>query len=136
MPDFQLATPLPAEPMALARDYLPLPDRWDEMTPGDGALRPHWEYVIRALEALGADEFERRRDEVGRLLRENGVTYNVYDDPGSERLWPLDPIPVLLTSTAWSVIEQGLSQRAELLHLLLADLYGPRRLLASGKLPA
>ena len=83
---------------------------------GTGELRPHWEYLIRSLEALGPEEFQRRWVEVRRLLHENGVTYNVYAEAQTtERLWPLDPIPVLLTSAEWSVIEQGLIQRAELL---------------------
>jgi len=136
VPESQLASSFPAEPAAFARDYRPLVGRHDEMCAGDGALRPHWEYLLRALEALGADECERRRDEARRLLRENGVTYNVYDDPGSgERIWPLDPIPLLIPSQEWSTIEQGLIQRAELLDLVLADLYGPRKLIAGGKLP-
>ena len=64
------------------------------------------------------------------------MTYNVYDDAHhTERLWPLDPIPVLVTSSEWSALEQGLIQRAELLDALLADLYGARRLIQKGVLP-
>ncbi len=102
----------------------------------DGEIRPHWQYLMRSLEALGAEQLDRRWDEVRRLLHENGVTYNVYEDPQrTERLWPLDPIPVLFPSAEWSSIEQGLIQRAELLDLLLADLYGPRRLIRAGLVP-
>jgi len=135
MPELQLAAALPARPTPLARDYRAPTDRWDEMSPGGGALRPQWEYLIRSFESLGGAALEQRREEVHRLLRENGVSYNVYDDPGSDRLWPLDPVPVPLTSSEWSAIEQGLVQRAELLELVLADVYGARRLIADGKLP-
>jgi len=109
---------------------------YDEMCAAAGTLRPHWEYLIRSLEALGIEELKRREQEAQRLLRENGVTYNVYDDPqGMTRFWELNLVPVLLTSQEWRVIEQGLIQRAELLNLVLANLYGPRTLLRKGVLP-
>lgn len=115
---------------------MPLAGHFDEMCAQAGELRAPWEYLMRSLEELGRDEFSERHDQVARLLYENGVTYNVYDDPQrGERLWPLDPIPVLFSSSEWSQVEQGLSQRAELFSLLLADLYGERRLLRRGVLP-
>jgi uncharacterized circularly permuted ATP-grasp superfamily protein/uncharacterized alpha-E superfamily protein len=127
-------------PIAAARgfaDYRPLAGCHDEMVTSTGEVRPHWQYLVAALEALGVYELEQRSFEVRRLLRENGVTYNVYGDPQpGERLWPLDPIPVPVTSAEWSGIEQGLIQRAELLDLLLADLYGPRQMIRRGLLPA
>jgi uncharacterized circularly permuted ATP-grasp superfamily protein/uncharacterized alpha-E superfamily protein len=108
----------------------------DEMCAAPGELHAHWEYLARALGGLGELELERRGQEARRLLRENGVTYNFYEDNDSvERPWALDPIPVLLTSAAWGEIEQGLAQRAELLDLLLRDLYGPRTLLRRGVVP-
>jgi uncharacterized circularly permuted ATP-grasp superfamily protein/uncharacterized alpha-E superfamily protein len=109
---------------------------YDEMCHAPGTPRPHWDYLVRCLEQMGPGDLGRRAEEARRLLRENGVTYNVYDDPvGMGRPWVLDLIPVLLTSQEWSVIERGLIQRAELLDLVLADLYGPRRLLHKGLLP-
>jgi uncharacterized circularly permuted ATP-grasp superfamily protein/uncharacterized alpha-E superfamily protein len=109
---------------------------YDEMCTTVGTVRPHWDYVIRALETLGAQELARRGAETQRLLREDGVTYNVYDDSqGMTRSWELDLVPLLLTSQEWSTIERGLIQRAELLNLILADLYGPRTLIARGLLP-
>ncbi len=126
----------PAPQVAFPVGYQPLAAAYDELYAADGSLRPQWDYVMRSLAALGADEFGRRTTEARRLLRENGVTYNVYDDPqSSERLWQLDLLPVLIISTEWQTIEQGLIQRAELLELILADLYGERRLVRSGVLP-
>ena len=120
----------------LSESYRPVTQLYDEMCLRTGELRPHWDYLIRSLETLGAEEFQRRWLEVRRLLHENGVTYNVYAEAQTtERLWPLDPIPVLVTSTEWSAIEQGLIQRAELFDLLLADLYGPQQLIHKGVLP-
>ena len=110
--------------------------RFDEMCSAPGTVRPHWQYALRAFDALGPTELSRRRGEVQQVLRENGVTYNVYTDPqGRTRPWSLDVIPALLTSQEWRTIEQGLIQRAELLNLIGADLYGPQQLIHDGLLP-
>ena len=110
--------------------------RFDEMCAAPGTVRPHWQYALRAFDALGPAELSRRRDEVQQVLRENGVTYNVYTDPqGRTRPWALDVIPAFLTSQEWRTIEQGLIQRAELLNLIGADLYGPQQLIHDGLLP-
>ena len=120
----------------LCTDYQVPIGRYDELYAAPQQRRPHWEYVIRSLELLGASELTRREQEVRRLLRENGVTYNVYARLGSlERSWRLGPVPTLLTSREWQQIESGLIQRAELLNLILADLYGPQKLIRQGLVP-
>jgi uncharacterized circularly permuted ATP-grasp superfamily protein/uncharacterized alpha-E superfamily protein len=42
----------------------------------------------------------------------------------------------VLPAAEWQTIEAGVTQRARLLNALLADLYGPQRLLAEGLVPA
>ena len=113
--------------------YSAEPGTYDEMLDGEGRVRPHWEYMMRAFRGLGPAGLERRRMEAEKLLRENGVTYNAYDDPG--RPWQLDPVPLLVSSEEWSQIESGLLERAELLNLILSDLYGPRELIRKKLLP-
>ncbi len=109
----------------------------DEMCAQDGGVRPHWRYLTRALGDMGSDELQRRYQETRRLIRDNDVTYNIYDDPrGMGRPWQLDLMPMLIDSTEWRHIEAGLIQRAELLNLVLRDLYGPRNLVSMGILPA
>ena len=40
----------------------------------------------------GRDELTRRWEQARRLIRENGITHNVYGDPnGLDRPWSLDP---------------------------------------------
>ncbi len=120
----------------LSRSYLLGADDYDEMLDSQGQVRPHWSYLMQAMEKLGGVEMELRRSEALKLLRENGVTYNVYGDPdGSTRPWQLDPVPLLISEEEWSDVEAGLLQRAELLNLILADLYGPRELTRKNLLP-
>lgn len=116
--------------------YHGLPGCHDEMVGVDGHLRSHWQTFMAALEGLGLPELTRRWGEVQQLIRENGVTYNVYGDPrGMQRPWQLDPIPLLLPEAEARIIETGLIQRARLLERILADLYGPQQLLREGRLP-
>ena len=108
----------------------------DEMLDQSGKVRPHWAYYIQALQKLGQGEVSVRQNEIHKLLRENGVTYNVYGDPdGSSRPWQLDSVPLLLANEEWRDIELGLLERAELLNLILTDIYGPRELIRQGLLP-
>lgn len=122
--------------LSLPPEYRLLPGIYDEMLDETGQIRPHWQHLMRALQQLGSQEVAHRHQEALKLLRENGVTYNVYDDPnGNTRPWQLDPIPWLLKGNEWFDIEAGLLQRAELLNLILADLYGPRQLIKKKLLP-
>ncbi|ALG69493.2 circularly permuted type 2 ATP-grasp protein [Beggiatoa leptomitoformis] len=120
----------------ILQTYQMLSGSYDEMCAGTKQIRPHWQYLMNSLHAMGHDELERRWQEGRRLLRDNGVTYNVYGDPqGLDRPWQLDPIPHLISSEEWGHIERGLIQRAELMSLLLADLYGARDTIRKGLLP-
>ncbi|MBX7057061.1 MAG: circularly permuted type 2 ATP-grasp protein [Leptospirales bacterium] len=116
--------------------YQPKRGAWDEMIGPEG-VRQHWDFVLRSLDALPLGDLLQRKDELQRSLRESGVTYNVNDESQRrERAWSLDLVPVVYDSREWNRIERGLLQRAELLDLVLRDLYGPRDLIRRGLLPA
>ena len=109
---------------------------YDEMLDSQGQVRPHWCALMQEMQQLGSAEMELRRKEALKLLHENGVTYNVYGDSGSSnRPWQLDPVPLMISGEEWSDIEAGLLQRAELMNMILADLYGPRELTKKNLLP-
>jgi len=121
---------------ALFRDYLFSDHSYDESLGKDGRLRPHWETFFQSFGNLGPEEMKNRQYDMLRLLKENGVTYNIYGDPaGTHRPWLLDPIPLLISREEWHTIESGLIQRATLLDLILKDIYGQRRLIRNGLLP-
>ncbi len=125
-----------SEPAELLSAYRPLSGSYDEMVGGDGRIRDHWAGLGRTLDEFGLDEINDRRRQVQRLLDDDGVTYNVRARPGGRaQRWDLDPVPVLLSSNEWAGIERGAIQRAELLNLVLVDLYGPRDLLRRRLLP-
>ena len=93
--------------------------------------------MIEAIERLGAARLNARWDEGLRIIREHGVTYNVYGDPqGRDRPWSLDPVPLILSAPEWRGLEAGLIQRSRLLNWVLRDLYlGTQRLIVDGFIP-
>ena len=107
----------------------------DEMLNRDGHIHPHWHTFMQALDTLGLAEIESLDKEVQRLLRENGVTYVLHGEQQGHRPWELDPIPFIISNTDWQTISDGLTQRAELLNLILTDLYGERTLIKDGVIP-
>ncbi|HEY1189980.1 MAG TPA: circularly permuted type 2 ATP-grasp protein, partial [Gemmata sp.] len=134
-----LSEPLTDPRLAPGADFRPgaePPSGYYEAAAGDGAPRPHWGAFDQALRELGPDELASRWREAKQLIRENGVTYNVYGDPhGIARPWQLDPIPLLISKHESVLLGRGLIQRARLLEAILGDLYGPQRLLKDGLLP-
>jgi uncharacterized circularly permuted ATP-grasp superfamily protein/uncharacterized alpha-E superfamily protein len=123
-------------PWRLFDGYRPPTGVYDEVVEGSERLHAHYEPLVHALEGLGRHELSSRWENAKRAIRDNGVTYNVYGDPqGVNRPWTLDMMPLLIAPEEWSRIEAALLQRARLLNLVLADLYGPQQLLHEGALP-
>ncbi len=123
--------------MTAALAYTPLPGHYDEMIGPDGAVRPHWQALATSLSSFGRHELNRRTQEARRLIRDNGMTFHVHKGSGTqERPWPLDLIPFVIDDGEWARLEGAIAQRAMLLDSVLADLYGPQRLIRERTLPA
>ncbi len=115
---------------SLLQQYIPAISSYNELFAAGNTIRPDWQIFFNSLHQLGYEELQNRNIDIQRLLKENGVAYNIYNDPsGQNRAWELDPVPQLITSGEWETISAGLIQRAELFNLLLEDIYGPGYLL-------
>jgi uncharacterized circularly permuted ATP-grasp superfamily protein/uncharacterized alpha-E superfamily protein len=100
-------------------------------------LAPYWADFFEQLGADGFNDLPRRAVSLERQIRDNGVTYNVYADAnGPQRPWSLDLFPLIVPPESWARIEAGVQQRVRMLDRVLADVYGPQKLLAEGLLPA
>ncbi|MBX3217247.1 MAG: circularly permuted type 2 ATP-grasp protein [Labilithrix sp.] len=116
--------------------YAPPPARYDEMVDGGRLPRPHWQAFLSLVSSMTPDAMDRRSQFVHDAIASDGVSYNVYADPkGATRPWELDVLPLILPADEWRTISSAVAQRARLLDAVLADLYGPQRLLAEGLLP-
>lgn len=98
--------------------------------------RPHWAGLMQSLQSIGPVELALRWAQAEQRIRENGITYNIYGDPlGSHRPWKIDLVPLLISNEEWRYIEAGVVQRAQLLNLVLEDIYNSQSLLKDGVLP-
>jgi uncharacterized circularly permuted ATP-grasp superfamily protein/uncharacterized alpha-E superfamily protein len=122
---------------SLLQQYATPAGMFDEMESAPATPRAHWRGLMESLQRLGRHELAARWENGRRIIREHGVTYNVYGDPqGMNRPWGLDLVPMLITAGEWARVEAGLIQRSRLFNLILADIYsGSQRLLRDGFLP-
>ncbi|WP_417240016.1 circularly permuted type 2 ATP-grasp protein [Celeribacter halophilus] len=117
--------------------YRQTPDVADELFDATGRMRPVWRRFVDRFTRLSPEEIHTRFERGDQYLRDAGVFYRQYsNDPLTERAWPLSHIPVILHEQEWDHICAGLAQRADLLEQVMADLYGPARLVTEGHLPA
>jgi uncharacterized circularly permuted ATP-grasp superfamily protein/uncharacterized alpha-E superfamily protein len=117
------------------RGYASLPGIPDEYIAQDGTPRAVWTRFFDAFAELTPGDIERRFGSADRHLREAGVSYRA---PGetADRLWPLSHLPLLIGEADWQQLSAGIVQRAQLLELVLSDLYGEGRLVAENAVPA
>jgi uncharacterized circularly permuted ATP-grasp superfamily protein len=65
-----------------------------------------------------------------------GITFTVYGrEEGTERIFPYDLVPRLVTGEDWNHIERGLTQRITALNLFLHDVYHEGKILGQGIIP-
>jgi uncharacterized circularly permuted ATP-grasp superfamily protein/uncharacterized alpha-E superfamily protein len=121
----------------LYQSPLPYGGTYEESSADGITPRRHWAGLMESLRSIGPEELEQRWAHAERRIRENGITYNIYDDPlGANRPWKIDLVPFLIPAAEWRFIEAGVIQRAKLLSRLLEDLYGSQDILRDGHLPA
>ena len=136
-----LAQPLQAPPEWLVPAGPPAAGAWDELRAGDGTLRPAWARFAQHLPEPAAGltrraDLDRRHEALAAQIRRDGITHNVFGQEGvAARTWSLELLPLLIEPADWAELSAGLEQRAALLERILADLYGPQRLLHEGLLP-
>ena len=126
-----------ASAQSFARRYCPIVGQWDEFVDETGRLRSPVQTLTDFLDGLGPAAFRQRAEQVRQLVRDHGVSYSTPGDTqAGERPWHLDPIPSVLDADGFSKLATGLGQRARLLEMVLADCYGPQKILREGLLPS
>src|SRR6266403_29316 len=79
----------------------------------------------------------RRPRAAARALLNLGITFNVYgDSAGTERIFPFDLVPRIVSASEWSGIERGLKQRIHALNLFIDDVYHDQQIVKDGVVPA
>jgi len=113
-----------------------LDDAWDEMFDGSGAVRPHYGELYNGLLTVPADDLRRRKQAADLAFFNQGITFTVYGrQEGTERIFPHDLLPRIISHSEWREIEAGLTQRITALNLFLRDIYHEGRILADKVVP-
>ncbi len=121
---------------SLFGSYQPLPGAFDEFFGPDGQPHAPVAEVVRLLDKIGRTDFRRRRKLADATFLRSGVTFSVYDGSGStERIFPFDLIPRIVSAGEWDHVTRGLEQRIRALDHFLADVYGDQKILKDGAIP-
>ena len=109
---------------------------YDEMLAAPGQPRHAYRRLYEQLNQLGAGELGRRHGLAMQMFRNHGITFAVYPDAqGTEKVFPFDVIPRVISAETWRHLEAGLKQRLEALNLFLDDVYGRKLILKQRAVP-
>src|SRR5277367_6667520 len=121
--------------LAALKNYK-LDHAYDEMFAGAGALHEHYGLLLEHFQSLPQEEVQRRKQAADLSFLNQGITFTVYGrEEGTEKIFPYDLLPRIITSTEWAHIEKGLTQRITALNLFLRDIYHEGRILSDGTVP-
>ena len=133
MPRARPLAPPPADWLASYQPEGPASDLYAHCAKDTAAA---WRTMAGGLAALSDDGAAGGvHEQIARQIRDMGLTFRMAGDE-AEREWPLSPMPLIIGAREWSGIEAGVVQRADLLETILADVYGPGRLVSERHLPA
>ena len=117
-------------------DYEP-GDFYDELFVERGKPRLDAIPLVDRINSLSMEELQRRQQSAQIALFKMGVTFNVYGDTqGTERIFPFDIIPRIVSASEWAKLEKGLKQRIYALNLFLADIYDEQKIIHDRVIPA
>lgn len=109
---------------------------YDEMFTAHGHPRPSYQELYHRLLEMPAEILLQRQQAADSAFLNQGITFIVYGgDEGTERIWPYDLLPRIITGKEWRVLERGLKQRITALNLFLKDIYHEGRILADNVVP-
>jgi uncharacterized circularly permuted ATP-grasp superfamily protein len=109
---------------------------YDEMFDGDFHPRTHYVPLYERLLEMSADVLRQRQQAADLSFLHQGITFTVYGhEDGTEKIFPYDLLPRIITGAEWATIERGLTQRITALNLFLRDLYHESHILNDGTIP-
>ncbi len=109
---------------------------YDEMFDSVGRPRPQYQSLYQRLVELPPSMLRERQQAADIAFLNQGLTFTVYgNEEGTERIFPYDLLPRIITGAEWAKIERGLEQRIIALNLFLKDIYHDGKILADGIVP-
>lgn len=113
-----------------------LDSAYDEMFAAAGDSRDQYQALFHRLLELAPSELKQRQQTADVAFLNQGITFTVYgNNEGTERIFPYDLLPRIITADEWTILERGLEQRITALNLFLKDLYHEEKILKDGLIP-
>lgn len=83
------------------------------------------------------DDLLIHKEEINMQMARYGVKFGIYKNGTfKERLFPYDPIPRVISSSNFSLLERGLAQRVDALNMFLTDIYSDKKIIKDNVVPA
>ncbi|NEQ38329.1 MAG: circularly permuted type 2 ATP-grasp protein [Okeania sp. SIO3I5] len=109
---------------------------YDELFITKNQPRPEAKLLIERINSLSRGELLMRQKAAQVAMMKLGATFNVYgDSQGTERIFPFDVVPRIISVSEWNFLEAGLKQRIHALNLFIADIYGEQKIIKDGIIP-
>ncbi|MBX7170728.1 MAG: circularly permuted type 2 ATP-grasp protein [Pyrinomonadaceae bacterium] len=109
---------------------------YDEMYGKSDEPLAHYRAVSETISNMPHEELLQRQQAADLSFLHQGITFTVYGrEEGTEKIFPYDLIPRIITGDEWNTIERGLKQRITALNHFLHDIYHEGKILNDGIVP-
>lgn len=109
---------------------------YDEMCGKTNEPLVHYRAVSETINNMPHEELLQRQQAADLSFLHQGITFTVYGrEEGTEKIFPYDLIPRIITREEWDTIERGLKQRITALNHFLQDIYHEGKILKDRIVP-
>jgi uncharacterized circularly permuted ATP-grasp superfamily protein len=117
-------------------DYQGLLGVYDEIFNKQGDIHPELRSALTPLLSISKNHFRNQQHLANTLFRRSGITFTVYsDERGTEKIFPFDLIPRVISASKWERLERGLCQRLLALNAFLHDIYHEKKIVKANLIP-
>ncbi|NJB81698.1 circularly permuted type 2 ATP-grasp protein [Wenyingzhuangia aestuarii] len=108
---------------------------YDEVFKGKNEIRDTYKKLFQLFNEYQVDDFELLNEKAKVSFLNQGITFQVYDKTTTEKVFPFDLFPKIITADEWEHVETGALQRSKALNLFLHDLYHKQQIIKDGIVP-
>ncbi len=118
-------------------DY-PYSEQWfDEVFDDEGTVNKSYHNIFRHINNMGQEHFSQVFEAAKTSFFNQGITFAVYSDTeqGTEKIFPFDLFPRIISVKDWDHIERGVIQRTKAVNAFIHDVYHDQKILKDGIVP-
>jgi len=103
------------------------------MVSSDSNVRDQYRLLKKIFSKYSKQDLNQMQDLSNKLFVDQGVTFTVYnDEKGTEKIFPFDLFPRIITSKEWQKIEYGIIQRIKAINFFIKDVYNEKFIIRDG----